>query len=42
MNSFILEKGKHPSGPPRELYLSDPILEKDTAKWLTEIVFPVQ
>ena len=42
MNSFILEKGKHPSGPPRELYLSDPFLEKDTTKWLTEIVFPVQ
>ncbi len=42
MSSFILDKGKHPSGPPRELYLSDPILEKDTTKWLTEIVFPVQ
>jgi effector-binding domain-containing protein len=42
MNTFIIEKGKHPAGPPRELYLSDPMLEKDTAKWLTEIVFPVQ
>lgn len=42
MSSFITEKGKRPSGPPRELYLSDPVLEKDTAKWLTEIVFPVQ
>jgi len=41
MSTFILEKGKHPAGPPRELYLSDPILEKDTTKWLTEIVFPV-
>lgn len=42
MSAFIIEKGKRPAGPPRELYLSDPILEKDTAKWLTEIVFPVQ
>ncbi len=42
MSTFILNKGKRPSGPPRELYLSDPFLEKDTAKWLTEIVFPVQ
>ena len=41
MSTFILAKGKHPAGPPRELYLSDPILEKDTTKWLTEIVFPV-
>jgi effector-binding domain-containing protein len=42
MSAFITEKGKRPAGPPRELYLSDPMLEKDTAKWLTEIVFPVQ
>lgn len=42
MSVFITEKGKRPAGPPRELYLSDPMLEKDTTKWLTEIVFPVQ
>jgi effector-binding domain-containing protein len=42
MSAFITEKGKRPAGPPRELYLSDPMLEKDTAKWLTEIVFPVK
>lgn len=42
MSAFITEKGKYPAGPTRELYLSDPVLEKDTAKWLTEIVFPVQ
>ncbi|OYU97219.1 MAG: hypothetical protein CFE21_02705 [Bacteroidetes bacterium B1(2017)] len=29
-----------PSGAPMEFYLSDPMMEKDTSKWLTEVVFP--
>jgi effector-binding domain-containing protein len=41
MDAFIKEKGAKPAGPPREVYITDPELEKDTAKWLTEMVFPV-
>jgi effector-binding domain-containing protein len=29
-------------GAPMELYVTDPMMEKDTAKWLTEIVFPIK
>ena len=39
---YIEAKGKKNSGPPREVYVTDPGMEKDTAKWLTEIVFPVE
>jgi effector-binding domain-containing protein len=30
------------NGPIREVYITDPQEEKDTANWITEIVFPVQ
>lgn len=40
--SYMAMKGKKPSGPPREVYITDPGIEKDTTKWLTEIVFPVE
>jgi len=39
---FIESKHRITSGPPREVYLYDPTMEKDTAKWLTQIVFPVE
>ncbi|MFI5220780.1 MAG: GyrI-like domain-containing protein [Bacteroidia bacterium] len=39
---FIESKGKKSAGPPREVYRTDPVMEKDTSKWLTEIVFPVE
>ena len=39
---YIESKGKKVSGSPREIYMTDPGMEKDTAKWLTEIVFPVE
>lgn len=35
-NSMVL------NGPIREIYITDPQEEKDTANWITEIVFPVQ
>lgn len=41
MDNFLQAKGAAPAGPPREVYITDPMMEKDTAKWLTEIVFPV-
>jgi len=39
---YIESKGKKISGPSREVYITDPGIEKDTAKWLTEIVFPIE
>lgn len=41
MNDYVKSKNLKPSGAPREVYVSDPMMEKDTAKWLTEIIFPV-
>ena len=38
---YIESKGKKISGSTREVYITDPAIEKDTSKWLTEIVFPV-
>lgn len=41
-NKYIESKRKKLSGPPREIYITDPGIEKDTSKWLTEIVFPIE
>lgn len=30
------------NGAPWEVYVTDPMMEKDTAKWVTEIYYPVQ
>ncbi len=30
------------NGAPMEFYVTDPMLEKDTTKWLTEVVFPIK
>ncbi|MES2779555.1 MAG: SRPBCC family protein [Bacteroidota bacterium] len=38
---YIKAKGKTSNGAPMEIYITDPGMEKDTAKWLTEIVFPL-
>lgn len=38
---YIKAKGKSSKGAPMEIYVTDPMMEKDTAKWLTEIVFPL-
>lgn len=38
---YIKAKGQSSSGAPMEIYLTDPGTEKDTSKWLTEIVFPL-
>jgi effector-binding domain-containing protein len=37
---YLAENNLKPSGAPLEFYLSDPMIEKDTALWLTELVFP--
>lgn len=39
---FMKTKGMEMNGAPMEIYITDPMMEKDTAKWLTEIVFPIK
>ncbi len=39
---FMESNNKKSIGPPWERYVTDPMLEKDTAKWLTEICYPVE
>jgi effector-binding domain-containing protein len=39
---WIKANNKQIIGSPWEVYLTDPMMEKDTAKWLTEIWYPVQ
>lgn len=41
MEQFIKDKNAKQAGPPREVYINDPMMEKDTAKWQTDIIFPV-
>lgn len=38
---YLKQHGKSSTGAPMEIYVTDPGMEKDTAKWLTEIVFPL-
>jgi hypothetical protein len=38
---YLKEKGLTPSGPPYEVYVGDPELEKDPFKVQTDIVFPL-
>jgi effector-binding domain-containing protein len=35
-NNYVL------NGAPMEFYVTDPMLEKDSTKWLTEVVFPIK
>lgn len=39
--NYFETKGISSKGAPMEVYITDPGMEKDTAKWLTEIVFPL-
>jgi effector-binding domain-containing protein len=39
---YIKENNKKATGSPWEVYVTDPGIEKDTAKWLTEIYYPVE
>jgi effector-binding domain-containing protein len=41
-DAFIKANGKKIIGAPWECYVTDPMMEKDTAKWLTEICYPVE
>ena len=39
---FLQSQGRVPAGGPIERYITDPELEPDASKWLTEIVLPLQ
>lgn len=42
INQYIAFKKLEMNGAPWEVYLTDPMVEKDTAKWVTEIYYPVK
>ncbi len=42
LNKWIVDNHKKINGSPWEVYVTDPGVEKDTAKWLTEIYYPVE
>jgi effector-binding domain-containing protein len=42
LDQYIKESGKRQAGGPWEIYITDPMTEKDTAKWATDILFPVK
>ena len=42
IDAWIKANGYAYAGNPREIYNSDPQKEKDSSKWLTEIVWPVR
>jgi effector-binding domain-containing protein len=42
LKKWIADNNKKTTGPPWEVYVTDPGIEKDTAKWLTEVYFPIE
>jgi effector-binding domain-containing protein len=42
IHEYIRTNGKEMSGPPWEVYVTDPMVEKDPAKLLTKIYYPVK
>jgi effector-binding domain-containing protein len=41
IEAWLANTGRTPSGPPWEIYLTDPSTEPDASKWLTEVIFPL-
>jgi effector-binding domain-containing protein len=42
IHNWVAANNKTISGSPWEVYVTDPMSEKDTAKWLTEIYYPIK
>ena len=42
LKKWITQNNKTIVGPPWEEYITDPTVEKDTAKWLTKVYYPVE
>ncbi len=42
INKWVTANNRKIIGAPWEVYVTDPMVEKDTAKWLTEILYPIE
>ena len=42
IDEYIKKNNKQVSGAPWEEYVTDPVAEKDTAKWLTKVYYPIE
>jgi effector-binding domain-containing protein/uncharacterized protein YndB with AHSA1/START domain len=42
IDKWMKANGKIAAGAPWEVYVTDPSAEKDTTKWLTEVIYPVK
>ncbi|HMV10918.1 MAG TPA: SRPBCC family protein [Cyclobacteriaceae bacterium] len=42
LNKYIELKKLTMAGAPWEMYITDPMVEKDTAAWVTEVYYPIQ
>jgi effector-binding domain-containing protein len=42
IGKWIVDNKKKVSGAPLEMYITDPVTEKDTSKWLTKIYYPIE
>jgi effector-binding domain-containing protein len=42
LDQYLQYKGLTMNGAPMEVYVTDPMLEKDTSKWITEIYYPIK
>jgi effector-binding domain-containing protein len=41
LDAWLAEQGKKPTGPPWEVYWTGPAEEEDSAKWRTEVGYPI-
>jgi effector-binding domain-containing protein len=41
LDKYLQYKGLTMNGAPMEVYVTDPMLEKDTTKWITEVYYPI-
>ena len=42
LESWIKANNKKVSGAPWEVYVTDPMMEKDTSRWLTDVYYPIE
>jgi effector-binding domain-containing protein len=42
MHEYMQENNLVSDGPVIEVYVTDPVSEPDTSKWLTQIIYPVK
>ena len=42
IDKWVKDNNKKVVGPPWEVYITDPGIEKDTMKWLTDIYYPIE